>query len=1326
MEKELKAFQRKLTNLTSNNKSLVQLRLSKTQDVDINEFDFLNVESSFGVIDFLLSSKRKYDLCAVVDSRNSAVNEQSLRLKKIHRNTSFLLEERGVKELYIGWPYVVGKLGEGNSVRCPLLFFPIELEVKEDVWRLVKRSDEPITFNKSFLLAYSYFNKIALSNEFVEHVFEENGDAQEFRNDLYKLLKVSNLDINFNSELFENKLKHFKSYKRDEFDFEFKNGIIRLENQAVLGMFPQAGSYLVPDYDYWIENSVFETIEDFFLSKSLLSDDQQHDRYRFLKQVKEEHTFTPFKIDASQENALKAVKKGNSLVVQGPPGTGKSQLISNLIADFMARGKNVLVVCQKRVALDVVYDRLKEKDLGEFVGVVHDFKNDRKRIYEQIHKQIESIPNYQKLNNGLDTIYLEREYLQNCRRIDQITEELEEYRTILFDTKECDISVKELYLLSNKGAEKVNLNLEFKQFNREKINSFLATLDWLVPYAIQFDDIDFEWSNRLDFSEFSISDLSTIQEVIKNVPFYQNDFSSKIESLLGDKISIEESKWILDRKQHILNLIELIQHKKVYEYFKFLIQKSNVDGDWLILKENQVLACFKGKGVETSLSNEELVECQSIILTYKKTKNHLFKRINWWLFNKDKYKLKRVLVANQLEWNTKGIEDIVQRIDNRFNLQHFITELEECTWLTEVPNTFDLEEIKNWFHRFHVAVEAKQMAEETRNFVKYIPFQQLSYQEIKERVEQALKWSEVAASQLFEWSRFLSQQQIAQLLEKNELAESLRESLDENFDNLCFYDKAKKALELHEIEVLKKLLEKSKSKEDAQALFKESIYYTWIEFLETKHPNLREVSTLKFDQLEKELQLCIKNKLRLSKDILLLKIREQTFRDVEYNRLNNMVTYRELGHQVSKKRKIWPIRKLVEEFSEELFDVVPCWMASPESVSAIFPMSMQFDLVIFDEASQCFSEKGLPAIYRAKQVVVTGDKHQLSPNDLYQIRFEEEEEVSSDLEIDSLLDLSSKYLMQVQLNGHYRSQSLDLIDFSNQHFYNNELRLLPSFEQINSNKVGIEYIKINGRWENGVNPIEANMVVDLLIENIQNGNDDIGVVTFNYKQQNHIMDTLEERAVQLKLNVPPTVFVKNIENVQGDERGTIIFSVGYAENSQGKMNMHFGSINMEKGENRLNVAITRAKYKVIVVASIMPNQLNVEEAKHNGPRLFKSYLEYAFKVSEGSFVPGVKHIPSLSNEWYLNSKLIGDLKDDFECTTTLPFADIALKEKGVFKGLVLTDDNSYFTSLSAKDYHGYLQLSLKERKWPYYLMNSRNYWLNAEKERAKVKNKFSE
>src|SRR5690606_10444534 len=114
----------------------------------------------------------------------------------------------------------------------------------------------------------------------------------------------------------------------------------------------------------------------------------------FLQKVKEEQVFTPFKMDASQENALKAVKRGNSVVVHGPPGTGKSQLICNLISDLIARGKRVLVVCQKRAALDVVYKRIKERDAQEFIALVNDFKNDRNSRYKQMANQIGRLYEY--------------------------------------------------------------------------------------------------------------------------------------------------------------------------------------------------------------------------------------------------------------------------------------------------------------------------------------------------------------------------------------------------------------------------------------------------------------------------------------------------------------------------------------------------------------------------------------------------------------------------------------------------------------------------------------------------------------------------------------------------------------------------------------------------------------------------------------------------------------------------------------------------------------------------------------------------------------------
>ncbi len=220
-------------------------------------------------------------------------------------------------------------------------------------------------------------------------------------------------------------------------------GELKLYPEAVLGIFPQAGSYLVPDYLKLIESERVPDLESFFLRRS--SSEQQAlneleaidksfaqatdlQRIRRAYRVKEEQIFTPYRLDAYQEKALRQIKQGDSLVVQGPPGTGKSQLIVNLIADYAAQGKRVLLVCQKRAALDVVYDRLRDRDLHPFVALVHDFKNDRKAVYEQMSKQVDAIYEYQLKNNSLDSIFMERNFLQYSRRIEQICEELDDFK----------------------------------------------------------------------------------------------------------------------------------------------------------------------------------------------------------------------------------------------------------------------------------------------------------------------------------------------------------------------------------------------------------------------------------------------------------------------------------------------------------------------------------------------------------------------------------------------------------------------------------------------------------------------------------------------------------------------------------------------------------------------------------------------------------------------------------------------------------------------------------------------------------------------------------
>jgi hypothetical protein len=1326
----LKSYLKRLTNLSGGNRSLLLLKLSAEQDIDLHDFDFLNDKPSFGIIEKLIAKKGKIILCDLLDSRNEKINEISKRLRKISRKEKFIQEERGAKDLYVGWPFVRGKFADGTMVRCPLLFFPVELKVVEDKWILLQREDESVSFNKNFLLAYAYFNSVPLKEELFETSLEDiDKDSQFFRTALYQMMK-DQLSVNFNQELFINKLVPFNNYKKADYEEKYKNGELSLQPEAVLGIFPQAGSYLVPDYEVLLQNNLFADLEEFFLSRSDIKDyqDLKISDYSFLNKIKEEQTFTPYKLDASQENAIKAVKKGNSVVVQGPPGTGKSQLICNLIADYIARGKRVLMVCQKRAALDVVFNRLKDKDLGDFTSLVHDFKNDRKNIYAQINSQIEKLEEFKQRNNGFDSIHLERTFLHASRHIDQLTEELEEFKRALYDESDCGISAKELYLISDPSNSFIDVKQEFKYFKSSEIEQFSKAINNYLPYSLKFDKSDYFWNDRVSFKDFGTGELKKINHFLDQIPFFQSQISELIREILSASLDMEDFGWYLEREENIKQMLYLLEDPRSYADFVHIINKST-DLDWLLVREKKIVECFKNEGIEETLTKDQLGDFERALESAWQAKKVFYKWIWWECFSKDKYIVKRVFVGNKLEWNREGFRKLMQKVDNRMNLEHNLTELKECSWLNNIPEDKTLESFQEWFYFKHNALAAYTTLKELRSLKEFLNISALSYKDLKERLTSFLDVIRSVPVERKMWLKFLTPRQISKILNSYEYAIELKEVLKNDFESLVEFDKLKEKFLVHEKEVMHKLIEGASGKEIKyyEKLFRNSVCLEWIEHIESKYPVLRSVSSLKMEQMEMELQESIKEKLKVSKDIVLLKVREQTFKNVDFNRLKNMITYRDLKHQVSKKSKVWPLRKLIENFSEEIFNLVPCWMASPESVSAIFPMQQTFDLVIFDEASQCFAEQGIPAMYRGRQIVVAGDDKQLSPHDLYKARWEDELEDAPDLEAESLLNLSEKYLMQVQLKGHYRSSSAELIEFSNKHFYKNTLRMLPDFIHHNNQESSIKYINVNGVWENNTNILEAEEVVCLVKKLLKNEPElSIGIVTFNFKQQTMIQDLLEDLQMKGQLEIPPSLFVKNIENVQGDERDIIIFSIGYAPDERGRFIANFGSLNLVKGENRLNVAVTRAKEKIFIISSIMPEELIVDNAKNEGPGLLKEYLKYAWKVSEGQYQMPAKRNSSNRPDWFLNQKLEKMmLKGPFlNLEEDLPFADLSVRKGMKYYGLILTDDLIYQRSISAKDAHAYTPLMLQDKNWNYIKLFSRQFWHDREQIKESILKAF--
>lgn len=339
-----------------------------------------------------------------------------------------------------------------------------------------------------------------------------------------------------------------------------------------------------------------------------------------------------------------------------------------------------------------------------------------------------------------------------------------------------------------------------------------------------------------------------------------------------------------------------------------------------------------------------------------------------------------------------------------------------------------------------------------------------------------------------------------------------------------------------------------------------------------------------------------------------------------------------LKRELNKQRRIMPLRKLFMAIPNLISTLRPCFMMSPLSVSVFLEaQSYEFDMVIFDEASQVHTEDAIGAIMRGKQVIIVGDTKQLPPTNFfatslndedYDVDYVDEDKYDDAGAYESILEEAVTVLPERSLRWHYRSRDEHLIAFSNIKIYNGSLVTFPSSIEKEPD-LGVEYIHVsNGVYDRSGkrnNVIEAKRVAELVFEHFRKHPErSLGVVTFSEAQQNavdaairqlRLSNSSMERFFTEESEEP--FFIKNLENVQGDERDTIIFSIGYAKDSNGIMYMNFGPLSREGGYRRLNVAITRAKYNVKLVGSIVATDINLDKASAEGVRLLRSYIEYA-------------------------------------------------------------------------------------------------------------------
>lgn len=455
-----------------------------------------------------------------------------------------------------------------------------------------------------------------------------------------------------------------------------------------------------------------------------------------------------------------------------------------------------------------------------------------------------------------------------------------------------------------------------------------------------------------------------------------------------------------------------------------------------------------------------------------------------------------------------------------------------------------------------------------------------------------------------------------------------------------------------------------------------------------------------------------------------------------------------LKHEMEKKRRIMPLRKLFRTIPNLLLTLKPCVMMSPLSVAYFLEAdSYHFDMVIFDEASQIFPQDAIGAIFRADQVIIAGDTKQLPPTDFFSTNtangtedYDVDEDGEWDTEIyDSILEETANILPNRTLRWHYRSRNEHLIAFSNQEIYQNDLVTFPSIKE-KEDDGGVEFVYVEeGYYEptpKNYNILEAKRCVELVVEHIEKHPDrSLGIIAFSEKQQQAIA-----REIQLFREKNPKYedffkegkeeefFIKNLENVQGDERDTIFFSIGYAKTKAQKlagksMTLRFGPLGKQGGERRLNVAITRAKRNVKLVSSILPSDIDLSRTESEGIRLLHDYIAFAMN---GSMTLASSQTRVAQDEFkssiadFIRSKGY-TVRESIGCSGYK--IDIAIKhpsQREEYVAGIECDGISYVSARTARDRDRLRKSVLSSMGWRLYRVWSTEWYKNPEIEGQKL------
>ncbi|MCC7412304.1 MAG: DUF4011 domain-containing protein [Gammaproteobacteria bacterium] len=1226
---------------------LREVRLGRSFDLDL--LSRISVGHAERCLALLLAGRR----AVLVDGEQAAQSKEAAvlvrQLNELRREHLARMEEVGARDLHIGTGFICG-VADGYVVRAPLLLHPVTLErAGESGIALVPLADEPPIANQAVFRAIHHKAGLPFTEELATRLDALAADPAQGAPALVAHLRDAGFDV------FELSADLHPLDPLSETVYEWKGRRLELEACAVVGLFPQSSSDLLEDYEQLLADLARPDADAGALlacARELLPAGLRDSLRAIGIEPRDAHVPVAAIVpsDPSQVEVVRMARTVPALVVDGPPGTGKSQVIVNLVADALARGERVAVISEKRAALDVVANRLAGAGLGALTGVVHDVFDDRKALYRKIQARLaagspeSSVPaaGANASDRDLPATSL-RQRITHLRSADAGEPSLGMLAAYAAGfTADVPAGMPPLDALPAEAALKL---ARVAQACRPWADLLAEGSPWQPAPGEP---------SRCSLAGTTEEERTTLRDALAQV--------------LGTAVRIQS----LGTTQHI-EPAQCADAVAALKTSRDALQRlGSIDGliATLLAASNdrafQTLAALRAEWMSESgawqsvpapVRFEPAPELTPAVLALFRKGASPFRFLSpaWW---KARGIVQRHLPVAWPDALGRPVDAaLAQELHRRIRLAGLWARLDAAAagaglsdWLVgdayQISSLLDrVVAVAEPVHDLCVArpvLEALHAWREDDDHAAWLG-------ELDARLAAAESWqTHLAAVDL-------AARVFHRIDERSRLAE-LRALYR------VFFTEADRAAELDRylaeaaaVAPGAELAIAACADAPSEPSWSDLILKAWaigrVEAARDALPaplrggHVDDSATARLaEALEADALARRRFTLQRTDETPLLRIPAPE----KFARRTPEQTLREkLQRETARQRGLMPLRTFVRAYAENsLFDVLPVWLLSPETLAVLFPRKPVFDLVIFDEASQCTVANGFPALLRARRAVIAGDDRQMPPTSFFKVARDDEETATDNashiadlLDAESLLTLARQRMPSRSLAWHYRCREEELIAFSNHAMYGGTLLTCPSPVTPLVPPV-LRWVAVeDARYEDGRNEKEADKVVDLMHELLGRVPlPTVGVVTFNLSQRRTVLDAIDRRraanpefaqrygAAESCELLDDRPFVKNIENVQGDERDVIIFSLGHAaverrhktRGVERYVPARFGPIGQRGGERRLNVAVSRARAEALVVASFEPSQLSVARAKNDGPRLFKAYLEFAHHLSCGS------------------------------------------------------------------------------------------------------------